>query len=77
VVTAGGVVFIAATNFDKKFRVFDKTTGELLWQATLPASGNATPAVYEVKGKQYVVIACGGGKGGSPTGGSYVAFALR
>ncbi len=77
VVTAGGVVFIGATNFDKKFHVFDKLTGKLLWETTLPAAGNATPAVYEVKGKQYVVIAAGGGKSGQPSGGSYVAFGLE
>lgn len=80
VVTAGGLLFIGATNFDKKFRAFDKRTGKLLWEASLPASGNATPATYEVNGKQYVVIAAGGGKGdpkkGAAPGGSYVAFAL-
>lgn len=76
VVTAGGVIFIAATNYDKKFRVFDKSDGRLLWETELPAAGNATPAVYEVDGKQYVVIACGGGKWGAPSGGTYVAFAL-
>jgi quinoprotein glucose dehydrogenase len=76
VVTAGGLLFIGATNFDKKFRVFDKLTGRLLWETTLPAAGNATPATYEVNGRQFVVIAAGGGKGSAP-GGSYVAFALR
>ena len=78
IVTAGGLVFIGATNFDKKFRAFDKATGKLLWEATLPFSGNATPATYEVDGRQFVVIAAGGGKGakGSPSGGVYVAFAL-
>ena len=77
IVTAGGLLFIAATNFDKKFRAFDKTTGELLWETTLPFSGNATPATYEVSGRQYVVIAAGGGKDPrSPSGGVYVAFAL-
>jgi quinoprotein glucose dehydrogenase len=77
IVTAGGLLFIGATNFDKKFRAFDKSTGELLWQATLPFSGNAAPATYEVNGKQYVVIAAGGGKDSkSPSGGVYVAFAL-
>ncbi len=76
VATAGGLLFIGATNHDKTFRAFDKGTGELLWKATLPAGGNATPAVYEVKGRQYVVIAAGGGKSGAPSGGSYVAFAL-
>jgi quinoprotein glucose dehydrogenase len=76
VVTAGGLLFIGATNFDNKFRAYDKKTGELLWETTLPAGGNATPAVYEVKGKQYVVIGAGGGKSGAPSGGTYVAFAL-
>jgi quinoprotein glucose dehydrogenase len=76
VVTAGGLLFIGASNRDQKFRVFDKLTGELLWETKLPASGNATPAVYEVEGRQFVVIAAGGGKSGSPPGGSYVAFAL-
>jgi quinoprotein glucose dehydrogenase len=76
VVTAGGLVFIGATNYDKAFHAFDARTGALLWQATLPAAGNATPAVYEVGGKQYVVIAAGGGKWGAPSGGAYVAFAL-
>ena len=76
VVTAGGLLFIAATNFDNKFHVFDKATGKLLWETTLPAAGNATPAVYEVNGKEFVVIACGGGKSNAASGGSYVAFAL-
>jgi quinoprotein glucose dehydrogenase len=77
VVTAGGLLFIGATNFDKKFRVYDKSTGELLWETTLPFAGNATPATYEVNGRQFVVIAAGGGKDPkSPSGGVYVAFAL-
>jgi quinoprotein glucose dehydrogenase len=77
IVTAGGLVFIGATNFDDKFRAFDKSTGELLWEATLPFAGNATPATYEVNGRQYVVIAAGGGKVvGAPSGGVYIAFAL-
>lgn len=76
-ITKSGLLFIGATNFDKKFRAFDKKTGKLLWETTLPASGNATPATYMVKGKQYVVIAAGGGKSGAPSGGSYVAFALE
>ena len=75
VVTAGGVLFIAATK-DGMFRAFDKKTGKLLFETKLPAAGFATPAVYEVKGKQYVVIACGGTKLGTPKGDSYVAFAL-
>jgi quinoprotein glucose dehydrogenase len=76
VVTAGGLLFIAATNYDKKMHAFDKTTGKLLWEAELPAAGNATPAVYELNGKEYIVIACGGGKSKDPSGASYVAFAL-
>ncbi len=77
IVTANGLLFIGATNYDKKFRVFDKLTGQLLWETTLPAAGNATPAVYEVNGRQFVVIAAGGGKSKDPPGGSYVAFALK
>ena len=76
VVTAGGVIFIGATCYDKKFRVFDKANGKLLWETTLPAAGNATPVTYEVNGRQFVVIASGGGKSKDPSGGSYVAFAL-
>jgi quinoprotein glucose dehydrogenase len=75
-VTAGGLLFIAATDHDNKFRAFDKATGELLWETQLPAAGNATPATYEVDGRQFVVIAAGGGKSGAPSGGTYVAFAL-
>jgi quinoprotein glucose dehydrogenase len=78
VVTAGGLVFIGATNFDKKFRAFDKATGALLWESTLPFSGNATPATYEVDGRQFVAIGAGGGKDPkSKSGGVYVAFALK
>jgi quinoprotein glucose dehydrogenase len=76
VVTASGLLFIGATNFDKKFRAFDKLTGKLLWETVLPAAGNATPSVYEIQGRQYVVIVCGGGKNGAASGGSIVAFAL-
>ena len=75
VVTASGLLFIGATNFDRKFHAYEARTGRLLWETTLPAAGNATPAMYEVDGRQFVVIACGGGKG-SASGGSYVAFAL-
>ena len=77
VVTAGGLLFIGATNFDRKFRAFDKSNGKLLWETTLPFSGNATPATYMVNGRQYVVIAAGGGKDPKfGSGGVYVAFAL-
>jgi quinoprotein glucose dehydrogenase len=76
IVTAGGLVFIGATNFDKKFRAFDKATGAILWETTLPLSGNATPITYELNGRQYVVIYATGGKSGRESGGIYVAFAL-
>ncbi|HEY1952947.1 MAG TPA: pyrroloquinoline quinone-dependent dehydrogenase [Gemmatimonadaceae bacterium] len=75
IVTAGGLVFIAAT-MDEKFRAFDKSTGKQLWETTLPAAGYATPGTYSVGGKQYVVIAAGGGKLGTRSGDSYIAFAL-
>jgi quinoprotein glucose dehydrogenase len=77
VVTAGGLLFIGATNYDKKFRAFDKFTGKLLWQTVLPFAGNATPASYSVNGRQLIVIGAGGGKDlKSPSGGVYIAFSL-
>jgi len=76
IVTAGNLIFIAATK-DEMFRAFDKQTGEVLWQAKLPAGGYATPATYAVNGRQFVVIACGGGKMGTRSGDTYVAFALE
>jgi len=77
IVTAGGVVFIGATVFDRKFRAFDSKTGKLLWETELPYAGIATPSTYMVDGKQYVVIAASGGRDPkSPVGGAYVAFAL-
>ena len=75
VVTAGGLLFIAATK-DGKFRAFNKGNGKLLWETNLPAPGFATPSVYQLNGKQYIVIACGGGKLGTRSGDAYVAFAL-
>ena len=74
--TRNGLLLIGATTYDNRFRAFDKRTGKLLWEATLPAAGNATPSTYMVDGKQYLVIACGGGKNGAKSGGTYVAFAL-
>ena len=74
-VTAGGLVFIAATK-DEKIRAFNKRTGQLLWEAPLPASGFATPSVYSINGKEYIVIACGGGKLNTKSGDAYVAFSL-
>ncbi len=77
VVTEGGLLFIGASVFDEKFHAYDKTTGKLLWQTQLPFAGLATPSTYMVNGKQYVVIAAGGGQSSrKPSGGVYVAFAL-
>jgi glucose dehydrogenase len=77
VVTAGGLLFIGASVFDEKFHAYDKTTGKLLWETDLPFAGLATPSTYMVNGKQYVVIAAGGGQSSrKPSGGVYVAFAL-
>ena len=82
VVTAGGLLFIAATDYDNKIRAFDKATGRLLWEAALPNAGNATPATYEANGRQFVVIAAGGGKTHRKSAvqpssvAVYVAFAL-
>lgn len=83
IVTAGGLVFIGATNYDKKFRAFDKDSGKLLWESVMVNSGNATPITYEVNGKQFVVIAAFGGYGAraratgpAPSLGAFVAFAL-
>lgn len=75
VITAGGVLFIAATR-DGMFRAYNKRTGKLLWETKLPAAGFATPSTYQVGGKQYVVIACGGTKLGTRKGNQVVAFAL-
>ncbi len=75
VITASGLLFIAGTK-DGKFRAYNKANGELLWETKLPAAGFATPSTYQVNGKQYVVIACGGTKLGAKGGDSYVAFAL-
>jgi glucose dehydrogenase len=78
IVTAGGLLFIGATN-DGKFRAFDKDTGEELWMTRLPASGFATPVTYTGRktGKQFVVIAAGGGnKYDAKFAGKLVAFAL-
>ncbi|RYF77661.1 MAG: c-type cytochrome [Cytophagaceae bacterium] len=75
-VTAAGLIFIAATP-DNKFRVLDSKTGKLLWEHDLPAAGFASPSTYSVNGRQYIVIACGGGKLKSKSGDSYVAFAIK
>jgi len=76
IVTASGLIFIAATK-DGKFRVFDKLNGKLLWEANLPTAGYATPSTYMVNGVQYVVVACGGARLGAVKGDYVVAFKLR
>jgi len=77
IVTAGGLLFIGATSYDRKFRAFDSRTGRLLWETELPFAAGATPATYSIDGKQYVVIASSGGRDPhSPEGGMYIAFAL-
>lgn len=75
IATAGGLVFMAGT-FDRKFRAFDQDTGEVLWETELQAAGFATPCTYEAGGRQYVVIAAGGGKGNSASGDEFIAFAV-
>lgn len=69
------MVFIGASK-DEMFRAVDRRTGKILWQTKLPAGGDATPATYEMKGRQYVVIACGRGKRGTKSGDAYIVFAL-
>ena len=75
IVTASGLVFIGASR-DEMFHAYDRDSGDLLWETKLPAAGYATPSTYAVNGRQYVVIAAGGGKIGTPSGDTYVAFAL-
>jgi quinoprotein glucose dehydrogenase len=75
IVTASGLVFIAAS-VDDRFRAFDIATGRVLWQAKLPAGGQATPMTYSVQGRQYVVIAAGGYKDASTRGDYVIAYAL-
>lgn len=74
VATAGGVLFIAG-NLDGYLRGYNMKTGEEIWKWKLPVAGFATPATYSVDGKQYLVIACGGGRG-TPMANVFVAFAL-
>jgi len=75
IVTRGGLVFIAATQ-DGKLRALDKSTGRVMWEAVLPAPGYATPSTFAVRGKQFVVVAAGGGKLGSKSSDTYIAFSL-
>jgi quinoprotein glucose dehydrogenase len=77
VVTAGGLVFVAATT-DNLIRAIDLKTGKTVWQDVLPAGGQATPMTYEVGGKQYVVIMTGGHHFmETPIGDQVIAYALK
>jgi quinoprotein glucose dehydrogenase len=76
IVTENGLLFIGATK-DGYFRAFNKTNGKLLWEYKLPAAAFATPAMYEVNGKQYIAIACGGEKLGTEKGNKILAFSLE
>jgi len=75
IVTASGLVFIAAS-LDDRLRAFDTDSGKLLWEVTLPAGGQATPMTYAIGGRQYLVIAAGGYKGDSTRGDYLIAYAL-
>lgn len=76
VVTKGGLVFIGAA-MDERFHAYDKETGELVWEYQMDAGGYATPATYEIDGRQYIVIgAGGGGKPGTKRGDAFYCFAL-
>lgn len=75
IVTAGGLFFIGSTHYDNKFRAFDKATGELLWETKLPFANNATPSMYSLHDKQYIVVPAGGGRE-RPSGGLFIAFSL-
>jgi quinoprotein glucose dehydrogenase len=84
IVTSTGLIFLAAS--DGKLRAYDEETGKTLWTVTLPSSSEGIPAMYEVNGRQYLVVSASsnpntGGRGGmaANTPGQikgYVAFAL-
>ena len=78
VLTATGVLFAGGTEKDRQFRAYDSANGALLWEGLLPGYDRATPAVYAVDGKQYVVIASSPKRnsGGPDAAASYVAFTL-
>jgi quinoprotein glucose dehydrogenase len=77
ILTAGGLLFIGATLYDKKIRAFDASSGRLLWQAKLPYAGNATPITYMAAGRQFVLIQADNARDRkAPQGAAYVAFAL-
>jgi len=80
VVTAGGLIFSGTTS-DRKFRAYDRDTGKVLWETSIPEGAEAVPSVYEVGGREYVVICAAAGNGlmslpATQRAGAYVAFAL-
>jgi catechol 2,3-dioxygenase-like lactoylglutathione lyase family enzyme len=77
IITASGLLFIGATIYDRKLHAFDRDTGQLLWAAELPYAGTATPATYEIDGRQFIVIATSNARNPrAPQGSAYVAYAL-
>jgi quinoprotein glucose dehydrogenase len=75
-VTAGGVIFYSGA-IDDYLRAYDETSGRKLWQARLPAGGQATPMTYRARGRQFVVVSAGGhGSAGTPLGDAFVAYTL-
>jgi quinoprotein glucose dehydrogenase len=78
--TAGGLLFSATTS-DRKFRAYDRDTGKVIWETSLPEGAEAVPAVYEVNGREYVVICVAAGNGmmngpAAERAGVYIAYAL-
>jgi quinoprotein glucose dehydrogenase len=77
ILTASGLLFIGATLYDKQIRAFDSASGKLLWQATLPFAGNATPITYMAGGRQFILIQTDNARDRkAPQGAAYAAFAL-
>lgn len=77
ILTQSGLLFIGATVYDKKLRAFDASNGALLWQATLPYAGTATPITYIAHGRQFVLIHASNARDKKAVqGNAYVAFAL-
>lgn len=75
IVSASGLIFVAAS-LDDRLRAYGTDDGKLLWEAKLPAGGQATPMTYAIAGRQYLVIAAGGYKGDSTRGDYLVAYTL-
>ena len=73
IVTRGGLVFLGGSR-DRSFQAFDKATGKLLWEKTLPGFASSTPCTYRSKGKQYIAVSVSGSK--EIPSGFIMAFAL-